>query len=591
MTLTIDKLIVRGKISSRSGAASIDRISPGELSAECRRQLKGRWSGQTGVARIRQLRIRLKIPAKPLPADALVKAWTSAFLSELYAAFAHLHNVEIAQFQNRSEYLATAIRDLLNGVAGQRWAYEEFRHLFDANPAEAVQSLFRNEPTEAVGVLLILEDWGWLDRLLAVCNETDLEQLFAVVKGRASAARLSFQDLVRVAQLALEYRSLEIKLPDTTTLADRKIALKLFLRLARQYDGKPDIPPGTIVEVLRILRALLNLFSSVANRLYALAGSKHLQSSSILSGASLAERDRKSAAIIELLNLLRKWANSSPHEILLDQFWSMIATAPDSLQIAFAEMLPKLSTAVSSATQRQQLAALWDIITTVSTEKRMAFAELLADPTSAPSRGIESKWVSTDCAGLFLLVRVLDKLGWKDRVAQSSLGATYGPRLLTYTLAGVALAILGRFSEEPTHLDSGVALFSGWIEAPDLLGLRAFLAAGSVETRQDFLEQLLTQAAAIEYSASWQTGFDALASYLIYEFTEEIRCFGKPSRSFVVKNFLKLPGRILIEENRLAVTFGSSPLHVVIDLSRLDDPVESVSWFSGRRIEFQAAGF
>jgi len=78
---------------------------------------------------------------------------------------------------------------------------------------------------------------------------------------------------------------------------------------------------------------------------------------------------------------------------------------------------------------------------------------------------------------------------------------------------------------------------------------------------------------------------------VIREFTEQIRCFGKPSRSFIIKNFVALPGRILIEEKRLVVMFTSSPLHVVIHLSGLDYPIESVSWLGGRRIEFQADGF
>ncbi len=54
-----------------------------------------------------------------------------------------------------------------------------------------------------------------------------------------------------------------------------------------------------------------------------------------------------------------------------------------------------------------------------------------------------------------------------------------------------------------------------------------------------------------------------------------------------MKNFLALPGRIRIEEKRLVVVFTSSPLHVVLHLSGLDDPVEPVGWLGARRIEFQ----
>jgi hypothetical protein len=58
----------------------------------------------------------------------------------------------------------------------------------------------------------------------------------------------------------------------------------------------------------------------------------------------------------------------------------------------------------------------------------------------------------------------------------------------------------------------------------------------------------------------------------------------------VVKNFVALPGRIRIEETRLVVIFDSSPLHIVLHLSGLDDLVETVGWLGGRRIAFQTEG-
>jgi hypothetical protein len=116
------------------------------------------------------------------------------------------------------------------------------------------------------------------------------------------------------------------------------------------------------------------------------------------------------------------------------------------------------------------------------------------------------------------------------------------------------------------------------------------LASGSVKTRRDLLRELLGEETTEECSINWLTCFDSLANHLIREFTKQIRCFGKPSRSFVVKNFVALPGRIRIEENRLVVLFTSNPLHVVLHLSGLDDPVEAVRWLGGRRLEFQTDG-
>jgi hypothetical protein len=541
------------------------------------------------VARIRQLRVRLSIPASQLQRDTFAKAWTAAFLRELFAALTHPHNTEISQFQSRAEYVAAVIRDLLDGVAGQRCAYEEFEHLFNASKSEAVLSLFRREQPEAVPILLILEDWGLLERLIAVWDEASLEQLFFVLARENEAKEPSIKDMIRVAQLLLEYHPSEIKLTDASSLTQGRIALKLFLNSARQADGKSVTLPGTIFEALRILRALLDLFRLAANSLHSLAGPGEPEDDSVPPGTIL------SGPAVDIRNSIvagtNGEANLGPAQGLLNEFWSIIAGAPESSRAALNDVLPRLTSATTPGSQEKQLAELWNIIAAGSSENRIAFAALVADLTSTQNHGAEPKWISTDCAGLFLLIRVLNKLVWEDQLVRSFLGATYGPRLLTYTLAGVALAILGRFNEELTFIDPGIALFSGWIGAPDLHGFHSFLAKGSVEIRQGLLGGLLTQATAMEYSHTWQTCFDALANYLIQEFTEQIRCFGKPSRSFVVKNFVALPGRILIEENRLLVKFTSSPLHVVVHMSGLDDQVEPVGWLGGRRIEFQADGF
>jgi hypothetical protein len=563
--LTINRLLVRGKIPRRSDVdrTPIDRLTREEFAAECSRQLDRQWPVRSRVARIRQLRVRVSIPASQLQPDTLVKAWTAAFLRELFAALAHSHNVEIVQFQSRAEYVAAAIKDLLNGVAGQRWAYDEFEHLFDLGTADAILTLFTSEHGESVPILFILESWGLLDRLLAVWNDAGLEQFFLVIAGECGiqTKRPSIEELIVVTQLVLEHHSSEFELPGGSGVAEARIALRLFLGLARRSDRTTAriISPGTILQGLRILHALLGLFRSTEYRV-------RLLTDQIL--------PRSTADVPD-----------------------PISAAGSENRTTFIGLLDKLRLIAGANTQDKLLLEIRDIISTGNIENQTAFAELFKQLPRASATGDDldraanSKWISTDCAGLFFLIRVLDRLGWENRLAQSSLGPAYGPRLLTYTLTGVASAIVGRINKEPSYVDAGVALFSGWIDAPDLRGFRAFLASGSVETRRDLLERLLGEERAAQYSASWQTCFDSLANHLIQEFTEHIRCFGKPSRSFVVKNFLTLSGRIGIEEKRLVVVFTPSPLHVVIHLSGLDDPMEDVSWLGGRRIEFQTDGY
>jgi hypothetical protein len=573
VTLTIDRLVTRGKIPRqlKVDSALIERVARDQFPAECGRQLSRPWPIQPPVARIRKLRVRLTIPAAELRPDTLAAAWTAAFIRELFATLAHPNGVEIVLFKSRAEYLAAAIRDLLNGVAAQRWAYTEFEHSFDLSTAEAAFAIFERDSSEIVPILLILDNWGLLDRLLAVWDQVALERFFFVIACGTGAQdkRPTIEDLITVAQVLLGRRSLlsETNLPRDADahFVQGKLALKLFLGLARESDWQSAriASPQIISHALRILGALLDL-----NKSTLVAGWQLPTNAAGLQGDPIISE-------------------------LTASIGNMMAAAGSKNRDAFSELLAKLSSIASYRFGQDLLIEFSNIITTGSTESRTAFAGLFEQLVSVTGAGNSqdrtpgSKWISTDCAGLFFLVRIIDNLRWETRLARSSLGTTFGPRLLTYILAGAALAIGDRFDEEPGYLDSGLALFSGWFDGPDLRGLRDFFASGSVDGRRDVLRELLGQEFTGECSIDWLNCFDSLATLLIREFTEHIRCFGKPSRSFVVKNFLALPGRIRIEEKRLVVMFSSSPLHVVLHLSGLDDPVEPVGWLGARRIEFQ----
>jgi hypothetical protein len=592
VTLTIDRLVTRGKLPRqlKVDTALVEQVAREQFAVECARQLSRPWPVQPKVARIRRLRVRVTIPAAQFTPDTLAAAWTAAFIRELFAALAHSNGVEIVRFESRAEYLASAIRDLLTGVATQRWVYQEFERSLDLGTAGATFALFDRDSSEIVPTLLILDRWSLLDRLLAVWDAATLERIFLVIESTNGVQdeELSVEDLITVAGLLLGRRSLVSGLDSSRSinLGERNLALKLFLGLARESDWRnARVPsPLKISRALRILDALLDLHKSMA------AARRQLQ----LAAYTLDDKSR--TTISELLVKLGSIASSGTRQNLLNEFWNLIATASSGSRAVFAKLLGELTSVVSSETHRQQITEFWNIIAAGSGENRTALAALFEELMSVTgsgdgaSRATEFRWITTECAGLFFLIRIVERLGWAARLGRCSFGAAYGPRFLTYTLAGLGSAILGRFDEAPAYLDPGLALFSGWVEAPDLGGLCRFFASESAQTRRDLLLELLGDEVPEDDSLDWRACFDSLANHLIREFAGRIRGFGRSSRSFIVKNFLALPGRIRVEETRLVIVFTSSPLNVVVHLSRLDDPVDAVTWLGGRRVEFQTDG-
>jgi len=201
-------------------------------------------------------------------------------------------------------------------------------------------------------------------------------------------------------------------------------------------------------------------------------------------------------------------------------------------------------------------------------------------------------WVSSECAGLLLLVGLVDRLGWAQRIRISSLGSRLESRALNFCLAALAVRLLGQ-SLETKRLDPGLLLFAGWPEpaSVDLTGFSNFLVSLS-ETEQNDLLDLLTDTEENDKDSfrDWMATFDCLAGVLTREFSSRVRGFRKANAAFVIKTFFSQPGRIFIDDKRILVILQANPFHIALHISSMDESVESVSWLGGRRLEFQLEG-
>jgi hypothetical protein len=203
---------------------------------------------------------------------------------------------------------------------------------------------------------------------------------------------------------------------------------------------------------------------------------------------------------------------------------------------------------------------------------------------------LDSPWLESDAAGLLMLLGTIERLGWRVR-AHNSLHAIGGNDAEVAFFAALNLALLGRSFDARERLDPAVAILAGRPEDAASFEVSQFLEDGKAEDRRALLSTLLEDLS--ETSAaeeSWAATIDLLAAHLIRMFAQRLRGFGEARRSFVVKQFLAIPGRICIEERRIEVVLPPQPLHVVLRLAGMDATLESVTWLGGRRIEFYLEG-
>ena len=153
-----------------------------------------------------------------------------------------------------------------------------------------------------------------------------------------------------------------------------------------------------------------------------------------------------------------------------------------------------------------------------------------------------------------------------------------GPRALSFLLAGVGMTLFEGWGVDDS-IDPAVALFAGILAEPDRAGMKQFFAEADVRALSEF-----TQA------KTWPDALENLATELACSFASRMRGFQQASRRSVVKQFLRIPGRVRVEEAGLLVLLESTPWAVALHLSGMDATLERVEWIGDRRVEFSLQG-
>ena len=201
-----------------------------------------------------------------------------------------------------------------------------------------------------------------------------------------------------------------------------------------------------------------------------------------------------------------------------------------------------------------------------------------ASSLSAGRSGAALKWIVCDGAGVMLMLSVVQRLDLWRFARKPAFAGFGGPRALSFLLAGIGMTLLKRWNlTDP--VDPAVALFAGIFSEPDVAGMRHFFSETNPSAVAEFVQ-----------AETWTEALDRAATELARCFASRVRGFRQASREAVVKQFLRVRGRVLVEDTRVLVVLEPTPWAVALQLSGMDDPLEGVEWLEPRRVEFVLEG-
>jgi hypothetical protein len=546
MSLVIGRLQTRAVLPRTSThlASVVERVARGPLARAFASELPELPRTYGRICRIRRLHVHVRLSAKDLNDETLLNRWAQVFRRDLIATLGgRADGNDVIVAESRGKWVGSYLARRLSGQARDAWAFAEFAAT-DALPVdECAASVIEASPKDAPDVLAFLAGDGSCTRLLLAMSDAQAARVCGVISRlEAKSDAVSPSQLIRIGELALAAR----RVPGRGELTSPLRALAVY---AHQFEHSPTAGRvESIGDILVTLRAL--------DRICALH--------QICALDEVRSKEAFGAVLSPILSSLCQASADSLREL-----FSTAASArhagegtPSPAALAIAGLAEQLRDAI---------------------------------PASGVSlaRDVSGQWIDSAVAGLLLLLPIVARERWCERIAAHAVTAEHGPRALTSVLAGAALAITGGETANIEQIDRAQALFAGWTDAPHVAGYRHFVAHVDSELRRSLLGALLPDedaAAIATAAASWSTMCGHLARRLVRAFAARIRGFGQSTDDFIIRSFLMQPGRLLIERDCVRVVLRPNPLWVVVHLSGADTAVDHVRWLDDRPVTFVLEG-
>lgn len=543
MTLTIHKLSTRCRSPKTVERASalVEETARQLLPSELGDHLGPSLDRLPEVVRLKQLRVQVKVPARKLNARSLASIWARALTLSLHQALAHPPgdgaSISLRRYESDVAYKAAMLHHLATQGVRPCWEFPELQQRQGASSADATASILAEDPAHIFPVMAEMELHGWLDSLLASLDELSLERIMqAVASTEADPAGLSLQRFLELGNAA----SRNGQLRRQWAFAGRRQAIRLWTRLHPRF---------TLRDTWHGLRLWLRFLEMPA---------------------LLSLRD---PALL---------ADAIPYPPWCAAIVSSGATSSEPSRTLATSVAPStalIRPAAFSSAPRQSSAELFSILRALQPLVPSASTSLISPGApAAATPGASLQWMVSDCAGILLMTLTVQRLNLWRFAHTPDFKRSGGPRAFSFWLAAIGMKLFRNW-KAGDPIDPAVALFAGILGAPDVAGMREFFARTDVAAVSEFVQ-----------ADTWNNSFEAAATELARSFAARVCGFRRASREAVVRQFLRVRGRICVEPARVLAVLDRTPWSVALRLSGMDAPIQNIEWLEQRRMEFVLEG-
>ena len=147
MPLTIHKLSThcRAPRSAERHGALVDEIARGSLASELNGQLGPSLDRLSAVMRLKELRVRVRIPARNLTASALASAWAREFTLALHRALAYPAGdgvISSRRHESAAAYEAAMLHHIATKGTAPCWEFPELEEWRGSSLRRSAPSAF-----------------------------------------------------------------------------------------------------------------------------------------------------------------------------------------------------------------------------------------------------------------------------------------------------------------------------------------------------------------------------------------------------------------------------------------------------------------